>query len=65
LLVPATDSDDVRDIPRLPSTATLRDALAQMVLRTSDRVLVVEPNGNALGILTIDALASLRDPASP
>jgi osmoprotectant transport system ATP-binding protein len=51
------DLDPTR--PRISSSATLRDALAEMVLRHTDRVTVVEPDGTVAGVLTIDALAAL------
>jgi osmoprotectant transport system ATP-binding protein len=63
-LVAAADDDLTNGLPSVPSTATMRDALAQMVLRNSDRILVVEPDGAVAGVLTIEALASLRDTAS-
>jgi osmoprotectant transport system ATP-binding protein len=42
--------------PRLPSTTTLRDALAYLLTNRADTLVVTDPNGKALGSLTRDDL---------
>jgi osmoprotectant transport system ATP-binding protein len=56
----AAEPDDLRpERPRVVISATMRDALAQMVLCRVDRLTVVDHDGAALGVLTIDALAEM------
>jgi osmoprotectant transport system ATP-binding protein len=56
----AAEPDDLRpERPRVVISATMRDALAQMVLCRVDRLTVVGHDGAALGVLTIDALAEM------
>jgi osmoprotectant transport system ATP-binding protein len=56
----AAEPDDLRpELPRIVISATMRDALAQMVLCRVDRLTVVDHDGTALGVLTIDALAEM------
>jgi osmoprotectant transport system ATP-binding protein len=56
----AAEPDDLRpERPRIVISATMRDALAQMVLCRVDRLTVVDHDGTALGVLTIDALAEM------
>jgi osmoprotectant transport system ATP-binding protein len=57
----APEADDASsDRPRVSIDATMRDALAQMVLSHTDRIIVEEPDGSVAGVLTIDALPALR-----
>jgi osmoprotectant transport system ATP-binding protein len=58
LLVAPTATDANGDQPRVRIDASLRDALAQMVLRHTDRVVVEEVDGTVAGVLTIAALAA-------
>jgi osmoprotectant transport system ATP-binding protein len=58
LLVPPDTVDTNGDHPRVRVDSTLRDALAQMVLHHTDRVVVEEHDGTVAGVLTIGALAS-------
>jgi osmoprotectant transport system ATP-binding protein len=61
LLVAPTANESNGDPPRVRIDASLRDALAQMVLRHTDRVVVEEPDGTVAGVLTIAALTASAD----
>jgi osmoprotectant transport system ATP-binding protein len=60
-VVAASAEDCASDRPRIPAGATMKDALAQMVLQRVDRLTVVDADGHVLGVLPIDAFADLDD----
>jgi osmoprotectant transport system ATP-binding protein len=61
-LRPAGPADLDPHRPRVAASATLRDALTQMVVRGVDRVTVVDGANEVVGVLTIDALAAVERP---
>jgi osmoprotectant transport system ATP-binding protein len=58
-LAPVEPADRAVDAARVSSSGTLKDALAEMVLRRVERVTVVDPDGTIVGVFTIEALATL------
>jgi osmoprotectant transport system ATP-binding protein len=50
---------DGRDGPRAPSSTTFRDALSLMITTNSRSLVVVDGGGAPIGLVTLDALASL------
>jgi len=59
-LGPVADADGPRsDGPRANGSTTLRDALSLMITSGSQSLVVVDPEGAPLGIVTFDALASV------
>ena len=58
LIAPSSD-DASSDRPRVSIDATMRDALAQMVLSHTDRIIVEETDGSIAGVLTIGSLPAL------
>jgi len=59
-LDPVADADGPRsDGPRANGSTTLRDALSLMITSGSQSLVVVDPEGAPLGIVTFDALASV------
>ncbi|HEX7095712.1 MAG TPA: ABC transporter ATP-binding protein [Acidimicrobiales bacterium] len=62
LLAPATAADLEPDRPRLPASATLKDALAQMASASLDRIAVESDDGVVLGVITAEAVISNKQP---
>ena len=50
-----------RDGPTVSESASMKDALAEMVLHDTDRIAVVDAAGAVLGTLTLDAIATWRN----
>jgi len=50
------DGTPPRDLPRLPSTATLRDALSQGLLSRTGDVVVTDPAGHDVALVLLDDL---------
>jgi len=50
---------------RLEASTTLRDALSQLLTAGERQCLVVDAEGNALGVLTIDHLSALLSAREP
>ncbi|HEV8298451.1 MAG TPA: ABC transporter ATP-binding protein [Acidimicrobiales bacterium] len=57
-LVSASLEDLRADRPRVPESASMKDALAQMVLADTDRIAVMDRAGTVIGTLTLHAVAT-------
>jgi osmoprotectant transport system ATP-binding protein len=62
VLVAASLDDLQPEHARVPESASMRDALAQMVQHDASRVAVVDGAGTVIGTLTLEAVATWRRP---
>jgi osmoprotectant transport system ATP-binding protein len=62
VLVAASLDDLQPERARVPESASMRDALAQMVQHDASRVAVVDGAGTVIGTLTLEAVATWRRP---